>query len=135
MLYISIIAIGSTAQNEIQKSMDSLGGKNVSVFQVTRKKRGVRSKWVPLTMDAAKALQNEREIIWQVSPQMEDRKQAKFGDKNDSLDITGTAGSYFTVEGLELEEGDLYTDTDSLNRNRVAVIGAEATKELNLIQN
>ena len=37
---ISMIAIGSTAQNEIQKSMDSLGGKNVSVFAGQRKKRG-----------------------------------------------------------------------------------------------
>lgn len=132
---ISMIAIGSTAQNEIQKSMDSLGGKNVSVFAGQRKKRGVRSNWVPLTMDDAKALQKEREINWQVSPQMEDRKQVKFGDKNASLAINGTDGSYFTVEGLELEEGDLYTDTDSLNRNRVAVIGAEVTKELNLIEN
>ena len=38
---ISMIAIGSTAQNEIQKSIDSLGGKNVSVFAGQRKKRGV----------------------------------------------------------------------------------------------
>ena len=96
---ISMIAIGSTAQNEIQKSMDSLGGKNVSVFAGQRKKRGVRSNWVPLTMDDAKALQKEREINWQVSPQMEDRKHVKFGDKNASLAINGTDGSYFSVEG------------------------------------
>ena len=35
---ISMIAIGSTAQNEIQKSMDSLGGKNVSIFAGQKKK-------------------------------------------------------------------------------------------------
>ena len=61
---------------------------------------------------------------------MEDRKQVKFGDKNASLAINGTDGSYFTVEGLELAEGDLYTDIDSLNRNRVAVIAIRASASL-----
>ena len=132
---ISMIAIGSTAQNEIQKSMDSLGGKNVSIFAGQKKKRGVRSNYVPLTMDDAKALKKDREIEWQVSPQMEARKQVKFRDKNASLAINATDGSYFSVEGLELMEGELYSDTDSLNRNRVAVIGSEVMKELNLLEN
>ena len=55
-----MIAIGSTAQNEIQKSMDSLGGKNVSIFAGQKKKRGVRSNYVPLTMDDAKALEKDK---------------------------------------------------------------------------
>ena len=99
---ISMIAIGSTAQNEIQKSMDSLGGKNVSIFAGQKKKRGVRSNYVPLTMDDAKALKKDREIQWQVSPQMEARKQVKFRDKNASLAINATDGSYFSVEGLDV---------------------------------
>jgi len=131
---ISMIAIGSTAQKEIEESMDSLGGKNVSIFPGQRKKRGVRSNWVPLTMDDAKSLQKDREINWQVSPQMEGHKQVKFGDKNASLGINGTNGRYFSVEGLELEQGELYTDEDSLSRHRVAVVGAEVQKELNLIE-
>ena len=58
---------------------------------------------------------------------------AGFGSRTRAFNATD--GSYFSVEGLELMEGELYSDTDSLNRNRVAVIGSEVMKELNLLEN
>src|SRR4029079_6417066 len=51
-------------------------------------------------------------------------------DQTQQFVISGTDPSYFGIQGLSVKKGNNFTEADVTNKNKVAVLGAEAAVNL-----
>jgi putative ABC transport system permease protein len=122
---ITMVALGTGAQRAIDEQMAALGGDILSIQSSAWFSRGVARNQRTLTTDDAKALLEGARHIEAVVPEISNRYQAKYGNKNLNLQTIGTTPNYPDVHGFEMAAGRMFNAADEAARRRVVVLGAE----------
>jgi macrolide transport system ATP-binding/permease protein len=130
---ISMLAIGQGAKASIEKSMSSLGSNILTVMPgFPRSSSGVslqKGTFTRFTMQDASAISTLPQVN-QVSPNVNSRVQAVFGDKNCNTQLLGVGTGYEKMKAATPIDGRFFTDSEVSSRERVALIGATVVKSL-----
>ena len=127
---IAMVSMGSSAQKAIDESITDLGARTIYVYPSSPRQGATNTTNVPLDIKDALALAKDKEIPWQIAPELRGNRQIKFGNENASLGIVGSTPDYFSIRGYEIESGILFNENDNLARKRVVVLGAKVADEL-----
>jgi putative ABC transport system permease protein len=122
---ITMVALGTGAQRAIDEQMAALGGDILSIQSSAWFSRGVARNQRTLTTDDAAALMVGAEAVEQVVPEISQRYQVKYGNKNLNVTTIGTTPNYPDVHGFEMAAGRMFTAADDAARRRLVVLGAE----------
>jgi putative ABC transport system permease protein len=128
---ITMVAIGSGAQQMIDDQLDALGSQLVTVTPGQSFARGVASmNRVSLTVDDATALARDGRSIEAVVPELQAGRQIKFGNRNAFISLVGTTPNYVQVNNLTLAFGAMFTENDNAMRRRCVVVGWSVPESL-----
>ncbi|MDH3620549.1 MAG: ABC transporter permease [Gammaproteobacteria bacterium] len=122
---ITMVALGTGAQRQIDQQMAALGGNILSVQSSAWFSRGVARNQRTLTTDDALALSTGMEHVAAVVPEINSRFQIKYGNRNLNISVIGTTPNYPSVHGFTLAHGSMFSASDEAARKRVVVLGAE----------
>jgi len=122
---ITMVALGTGAQRAIDSQMAALGGDILSIQSSSWFSRGVARDQRTITTDDATALAMNGQHVSAVVPEINNRFQVKYGNKNLNLTTVGTTPNYPDVHGFELAHGVFFSAADDSARRRVVVLGAE----------
>ncbi|MBP6086746.1 MAG: ABC transporter permease [Pelolinea sp.] len=127
---ISMLAIGTGAQNTIIGSISGIGTNLLFVFpgNILEDVRNVK----PLTMGDVAAMSDvfQAPHVQAVAPVVNGRVTASFSGETASVDLFGVTPEYQTVRNYGLIEGDFITEEHINGRSSVALIGPEAADRL-----
>ena len=116
---IALVSIGGSAQKAIENSISDMGSQVLSVVPGQKEKNGVKSAFIPLKLADVRALENEKSIDWKIAPEMRGNKQVKFTSENANLPIVGTTSDYFSIYGIEVTQGNVFTENDLTNGKKL----------------
>ena len=123
---ITMVALGTGAQAAIDEQMEALGGDILQIRSSSRWiRRGVARDQMTLTTDDARALARESTYLDGVVPEINNRQQVKYGNRNLNLTVLGTTSNYPDVHLFNIGAGRMFNINDDSSRQRVAVLGAE----------
>jgi putative ABC transport system permease protein len=134
---ISVVVLSATGegfQRGNQYVLEELG-KNVGIVwggRTSTQAGGERSgRVIMLTVDDARALARESSMIAVVSPEIQRGNVTVKSNYNAAaLQVTGIEPQYQAIRTIDIEHGRLFRFTDEENSLRVAIIGADSTKQL-----
>lgn len=122
---ITMVALGTGAQRQIDEQMAAFGGDILTIQSSSWFSRGVARNQQTLTTDDALALSSGMEHVSAVVPEINGRYQIKYGNKNLNLSVIGTTPNYARVHGFAFAYGGMFSASDEAARKRVVVLGAE----------
>jgi putative ABC transport system permease protein len=132
---IAMVALGSGAQKAVEASINALGTNLLRVFPGQSFLGGVASaNRVSLTLDDAKALEQDGRLFGAVVPEIQQSLQVKRGSRNANLNIDGTTANYAAVQNSPIKYGRMYSAGDDAARQRYAVVGASVPDLLGVNQ-
>ena len=130
---ITMISIGRGAKADISERIKSLGS-NILAIRPGSQRFGMRhfgrGSSRTLTYDDAQLLNERAEHIASVAPEVSQRAQVKYGNKNDNIDIVGTTPEYQRVQNSYVEKGSFFTSEDVLYKSKVCVLGKTVVEDL-----
>ena len=127
---ITMVALGTGAQRAIDEQMAALGGDILAIETSFWFNRGVARDQRTLTADDAVALATGARHIDDVVPEIADRHQVKYGNRNINTPVIGMTPNYLEVHGFEMADGRMFTLSDDGARRRVAVLAADVPRML-----
>jgi macrolide transport system ATP-binding/permease protein len=132
---IAMMEIGQGSKVAMQRTIASMGANMVLVLPGAALSGGVSfgaGSVQTLTPQDMEEIAKQCPAVVAVAPAVRARSQVVYGHRNwNTMQILGTTPSYLTVRDWEnLEEGDVFTERDVRNRNRVCLIGATLKREL-----
>jgi len=122
---ITMVALGTGAQRQIDEQMAAMGGNILSIQSSAWFSRGVARNQQTLTTDDALALSKGMKHVAAVVPEINSRFQLKYGNRNLNVSVIGTTPNYPDVHGFNFTHGGMFTSADDAARKRVVVLGAE----------
>lgn len=122
---ITMVALGTGAQRQIDEQMAAMGGNILSIQSSAWFSRGVARDQQTLTTDDALALSKGMKHVTAVVPEINSRFQIKYGNRNLNVSVIGTTPNYPDVHGFNFTHGGMFTSADDAARKRVVVLGAE----------
>ena len=130
---ITMVALGSGAQQQVQSQLDALGTDRLSISPSQSYARGVATaERAILTTDDARALQRDAGHLKAVAPILSGRAQLKFGNANINAEVIATTHELANIERFTVAHGRYFTEGEVLQRRLVAVLGAAVPEELDL---
>ena len=126
---ITMVALGTGAQQAINKQLDSLGANVLSVRSGRNWHRGVSTIQDKLTASDVEALRRDVPSVTAIVPELRGRKQVKLGNQNRSLNIIGTSSEFADVNRYELLYGRMISNADIGSKKRLAVLGGAVPEE------
>jgi putative ABC transport system permease protein len=122
---ISVIALGTGAQKAVNDRISALGTTLLTIqpgqaFGMGGVRSGDQQK---MTMDDAKAIEDNAEHVIAVQPEMQRQLQIQYNNRNANTSIIGTTANYLEVRKFELAAGKMFTPGHDASRARVAVVG------------
>ena len=127
---ITMVALGTGAQQAIDQQMEALGGDILSIGRSNRFSRGVARDQGSLTTEDAAALARESPYFDGVVPEIDSRYQVKYGNRNLNITVLGTTPNYVDVHGFTIMSGRMFSFADDASRRRVVVLGNEIPEML-----
>ena len=127
---ITMVALGTGAQQAVNDQLDRLGGNILSVSTGSFMRRGVSLDRDRLTLDDANAIARRVASASAVVPETTGSIPIKFGNKSQTTEIIGTTPNYAEVNNYELMYGRMFTDSENAARKRVIVIGGKVPAAL-----
>ena len=132
---IAMTEIGDGSKAAVQKTIASMGANNVLVLPGAATSGGV--SWgtgsrPTLTPDDGEQLARQCSQVADVAPMVQSNGQLVYGGKNwKPQQVVGTTPNYLNVrDWTEMNEGDIFSDRDVLNANKVCVVGTTIKREL-----
>lgn len=122
---ITMVALGTGAQQAIDEQMEALGGDILTIAAGSWWNRGVARDFRSLTTDDGLALARDARHVAAVVPELGGRFQVKYGNRNINIHVLGTTPNYPTVHGFDMALGEMFSASHDASRKRVAVIGNE----------
>ena len=130
---IIMLAIGTGAQEKVQKNMESMGSNLLTIRGASAKSGGVHMGMgtIPTltTKDATAINKNARGILG-VAPVSSETKQLTYGNQNWSTSVYGTMPEYFFIKNYEIDCGREFIPEDIRNAAKVAIMGTTVASEL-----
>ena len=127
---ITMVALGTGAQRQIDEQMAAFGGDVLEIESSAWFSRGVARNQQTLTTDDALALSQGMEHVSEVVPEITSRFQVKYGNRNINVRVLGTTPNYTRVHNFEVEHGRMFSEADNAARKLVAVLGANVPEML-----
>jgi putative ABC transport system permease protein len=122
---ITMVSLGTGAQQSIQSRIESLGPDLLTVFPGQSRRGGVASESrVSLTVDDALLLARDARHVRAVIPELSRNQQIKLGNNNANVSVVGTTPNYVDVRRFSLVAGRMFSEGDDNARKRVVVVGA-----------
>ena len=132
---IAMMEIGNGSSKAIQKSIASMGANNLLIHPGTAASGGVSfgsGSVMTLTPEDAQAILRECPEVRTVAPVVRARTQVVYGSRNwVPFSIYGTTPAFLEVrDWSNLAQGEIFTDRDVRNANRVCLLGQTLVREL-----
>ena len=132
---IAMMEIGTGSSSAIQKSISSMGAHVLLVVPGTATASGVTygsGSRVSLTPEDCEAIVRDCPAVRTAAPIVWARTQIVYGNLNwVPPNMLGTTAAYLDVRNWnQLAEGEVFTDRDVLNANKVCLLGQTLVKEL-----
>jgi ABC-type antimicrobial peptide transport system permease subunit len=132
---IAMMEIGNGSSRAIQKSIASMGANNIMVQPGTAASGGVSfgaGSVLTLTPLDCDAIVRDCPAVHYAAPIVRARTQVVYASLNwVPFFIYGTTPAYFSVrDWTDLTEGEIFTDRDVLNANKVCILGQTIVREL-----
>jgi len=130
---IAMIAVGSGAKKRIAEQIASMGSNLLIVLSGSSTSGGLRfgSGTVPtLTVDDAKAIQNEIPDVKYVAPSQRGTVQIIFGNQNWSTVADGTTPEVLFIRDWLLQSGRPFTQQDLDGATKVCLLGETVVENL-----
>jgi putative ABC transport system permease protein len=129
---IAMVALGSGAQQAVNKQLDSLGTNVLGISSGSHMFRGVSVNDRPLTNDDAAAIAQDVSSVIAVVPETSGSIPIKLGNKNRTLTVLGTTPNYGEVHNYELLYGRGFTAAEDAAKRRVAIVGGDVAGEFEI---
>jgi putative ABC transport system permease protein len=130
---IAMISLGNGASKAVQDRISRLGTTTLQINPQRVMQGGIgTSTQAKLTYDDVKAIDEHAFNVAGVTPQQDRDLQVVWRNKNISIQITGTTPNFLDVRGFAIAAGQMFTSADDQGRQRVAVLGAEALRMLEI---
>jgi len=123
---ITMLAIGQGSKQSIQSQISKMGSNMIMIMPGAERRGGVRmdrSDMQTLKISDYNTLRDECTYLAAISPSVSSGGQFIFGSNNYSSSISGVSQDYLTIRQLEVEDGEMFDDTDIAQSAKVCVIG------------
>ena len=124
---IAMTEIGQGSKAMLQKNIASMGANTIMIFAGSTNTSGVNKgtgSAVTLTPQDAKEIARQCPAVQSVAPLVRARSQIVYGNRNCVPEnIYGTTPSYLAVRDWKMAAGEMFSDRDVRNSNKVCVIG------------
>ena len=132
---IVMMSIGQGSSKAIQQTISSMGATNILIMPGTAASGGVSfgaGSIMTLTAEDSDAIGREAPAVLNSAPIVRARSQVVHGNRNwVPQTIQGTTPAFLKVrDWTNLAEGEMFTDRDVRNGNRICVIGQTIVREL-----
>jgi putative ABC transport system permease protein len=130
---IIAVAIGQGSRAAVQASIQRLGTNVLTVFPGQQRRGQISFGFgssSTLKPEDAEAISTQASSIVNVSPQVRQSAQVKFGDKNTTTTVTGVGVAYPTISNHPVGKGLFFSEVDVRSLRRVAVLGATTATDL-----
>jgi macrolide transport system ATP-binding/permease protein len=132
---IAMMGIGQGSKRAMQQTIASMGANNLLIMPGATTANGVSmgsSSVMTLKPEDALEMLRQCSAVSQVAPLVRARTQVVYGNRNwVPMYIYGTTPAFLEVRDWEhLSEGDVFTDRDVRNANKVCLIGQTLAREL-----
>ena len=128
---ISMLGIGAGAQADIMNRMSAMGTNLLIIRPGNRGTLGVvTGTQQNLTVEDAVAIIDEVPGISMIAPVVNGSAQVKYYGRNARVTITGSSITYMPVRNFEVDQGRCFTEIESENAARVAIIGPTTVENL-----
>ncbi len=133
---IAVVSIVQGLQHKISNDLADIGSTFIEVFPDPGEQRNPFLQKLPdLTMDDAEAVRRGTTAIQDFTPIFIAQAQTKFGEARHAVQLYAVGPSYQEIVNHWVEHGRFFTPVDEEQRKRVATIGIDAAKDLNLGDN
>ncbi|PTQ88164.1 ABC transporter permease [Agitococcus lubricus] len=129
---VLMLAIGQTARDSVQKTIDSMGSHLFIVLAGSANTGGLRTGSggvSTLTVADATAI-SELAGVNVTAPVLQTRQQLVASGTNWSTEIFGSTPDYLIARGWQIQDGTSFDDSDVRQSRRVALIGATVAHNL-----
>ncbi|MFA5104951.1 MAG: ABC transporter permease [Candidatus Margulisiibacteriota bacterium] len=133
---IAMLAIGTGAKEQVEKSLSNLGT-NLLMVSTSRRSGGISlgsDSATRFNFDDLAALKNI-EGVKNAIPYVNGNAQAVYGGRNWRTSIVGTETEYQVIKDSFPTNGRFFTKAEVTTRAKVAIIGSNVAKELFLEEN
>ena len=122
---ITTTSIGEGAKADVTERIQTLGANILAVRpgQSRFRGRGSADARRTLTVEDIAALQERGQTFGYVTPEVSNRAQVKYLNKNTNTTIVGTSPEYLVTANFNIEKGRFFTDSHIRYRERVCVLG------------
>jgi putative ABC transport system permease protein len=130
---ITMIAVGSGAQQRVEEQIKGLGSNVMLVLPGALTQGGVRlgaQTGQSMTDDDARAIALEVPEVQAVAPSLRTGAQVVAGNLNWSTQVYGTWNEYFEVRDWPLAEGRVFEAAEIAGSGKVAIIGQTVAEQL-----
>jgi ABC-type antimicrobial peptide transport system permease subunit len=131
---IAMMEIGQGSQRAIEKSIASMGADTIMVSPGAAASGGVTfggGSAQTLTPEDGEAILRDCPAVRAVALQVHARAQVVYGNRNwVPASIDGTTPEYLSVRGLEMGEGEAFTEQDVRNATKVCIVGTTIVRQL-----
>ncbi|HVY67513.1 MAG TPA: ABC transporter permease, partial [Patescibacteria group bacterium] len=132
---IAMIAVGQGAQDSIQSSIQSAGANLLTIIPGAQRGVGITvssglGSSQTLLQGDADAIASQVSLAKNVSPEFARRFQVTAKGTNTNTQVTGSMPAYLAVHNVTIDQGTFFTDQQSTNLSKVAVLGPTARDDL-----
>ncbi len=125
---IAMMEIGEGSSSAVKKSIASMGANTILVYPGSAASGGISfgaGSVMNLTPQDYEAIVRECPSVQSAAPVVRARAQVVYGNRNwVPSSISGTTPSFLEVRNwTHLAEGEIFSDRDVLNANKVCVLG------------
>lgn len=131
---IAMLGIGQGSKAQIQESIQSIGSNLLMVMPGAQRGAGMfvsggRGSASTLKKGDAEAIK-AIEGVQAVAPESSQRYQITASGNNTNTSVVGTTSAYTSVRNVAVEEGVFFSDSQSVSRSKVAVLGPSVRDDL-----
>jgi putative ABC transport system permease protein len=127
---IALMTLGEGATVRITGEISNMGVNMLTVTPGAQRRGPVGVGAAPLTLDDVRAIQRDIPALMAVAPSVNREALAVYANKNWNTVATGTTNDYFTVRGLTLASGRMFSDIEQSGGVPACVLGATVQREL-----
>ena len=120
---IILVTLGGGATRQVTEQISSLGSNLMMIAPGKRMGPGQSSSNVPFKTEDVEAIEREVTMLRAVAPVSTSPVTVIFGNENWSTTVTGTTESYFDVVNRQLQEGRIFSASETRSGVAVCVIG------------
>ncbi len=130
---ICSVAVGQGASSQIEEQIHSLGDNMIWIEAGGRNVNGVRTGSYgtkSLTLEDARAIQQQIPLVMNVSPHVNTRVPVVHGDQNWFTMVRGVSPDYLAVRSWRLASGSVFSQDDVDFATKVCVLGQTVVTNL-----